>query len=395
MMTSTAAGASYSADTGERPLLEETIGQNLRRTVAAHPAERGARRRTKRTEVVLPRAARRRRRPGPGLIRLGIGKGDRIAVWAGNSPEWTLLQYATAEIGAILVTINPAFRRHELGYVLAQSGSGCSSLPATLKARDRADDRRGPAPIARLLELVTTIGDEPWDALATTARSTPGAGRERRALLSARRPDQHPVHLRVRPGIPRAPPSPTATSSTMPTRWGCDVRLHRAGAGVRAGTAVPHVRDGAGQSGTTAHGWCVVYPAEFFDARATLVAIDQRAVHVAARGAAMFLAELGPSRPRGIRPVVPADRHDGRLSLPGRGDEAGHQPDGDRRCDDRVRDDGDLAGLDPDTRRRLLARRVGPWAGYTPMSRSRSSTPSPAPRPTRDVKASCARAGTP
>src|SRR6476659_9011585 len=51
-----------------------------------------------------------------GLLDLGVDKGDRVGIWAPNCPEWTLLQYATAKIGAILVNINPAYRSHEVGY---------------------------------------------------------------------------------------------------------------------------------------------------------------------------------------------------------------------------------------------------------------------------------------
>ncbi|MFC7503084.1 AMP-binding protein, partial [Nocardioides sp. GCM10030258] len=57
-----------------------------------------------------------------GLIRAGIVKGDRVGMWAPNCAEWTITQYATAKIGAILVSINPAYRTHELAYVLKQAG---------------------------------------------------------------------------------------------------------------------------------------------------------------------------------------------------------------------------------------------------------------------------------
>jgi len=53
-----------------------------------------------------------------GLLRLGIDKGDRVGIWAPNCAEWTILQYATAEIGAILVPVNPAYRTDELRYVI-------------------------------------------------------------------------------------------------------------------------------------------------------------------------------------------------------------------------------------------------------------------------------------
>ena len=59
---------------------------------------------------------------------LGIERGDRVGIWAPNCAEWTIVQYATAKIGAILVNINPAYRTHELGYVLNQSGRAHADL---------------------------------------------------------------------------------------------------------------------------------------------------------------------------------------------------------------------------------------------------------------------------
>ena len=53
-----------------------------------------------------------------GLLAAGIDKGDHVAIWATNVPEWVILQFATAQIGAVLVTINPAYRPFELQYVL-------------------------------------------------------------------------------------------------------------------------------------------------------------------------------------------------------------------------------------------------------------------------------------
>jgi len=55
------------------------------------------------------------------LMALGIQKGDHVAVWGQNVPEWVILQFATGKVGAVLVTINPAYKSHELKYVLEQS----------------------------------------------------------------------------------------------------------------------------------------------------------------------------------------------------------------------------------------------------------------------------------
>src|SRR5689334_21776369 len=113
---------SYAAGEQTPPLLEETIGANFERTVAAY----GDR------EALVEVATGRRWTYAEldrdvdalaiGLLRAGITKGDRVGIWAPNCAEWTITQYATAKIGAILVNINPAYRTHELAYALNQSG---------------------------------------------------------------------------------------------------------------------------------------------------------------------------------------------------------------------------------------------------------------------------------
>src|SRR5215210_25632 len=62
------------------------------------------------------------------LMALGIQKGDHVAVWGQNVPEWVTLQFATGKVGAVLVTINPAYKSHELEYVLDQSDAAALFL---------------------------------------------------------------------------------------------------------------------------------------------------------------------------------------------------------------------------------------------------------------------------
>jgi fatty-acyl-CoA synthase len=114
---------SYAKGELEPPLLEQTIGENLEATVAAHPdgealVEFATGRRWTWAELNRDVDAL-----AVGLVRAGIGKGDRVAIWSPNCAEWALTQYATAKIGAILVNINPAYRTHELSYALRQSGA--------------------------------------------------------------------------------------------------------------------------------------------------------------------------------------------------------------------------------------------------------------------------------
>jgi fatty-acyl-CoA synthase len=114
---------SYAAGETDVPLLEETIGANFERTVASFPdrealveVESGRRWTWAELDRDVDDLAL-------GLVRAGIGKGDRVGMWSPNCAEWTITQFATAKIGAILVNINPAYRTHELAYALRQSGT--------------------------------------------------------------------------------------------------------------------------------------------------------------------------------------------------------------------------------------------------------------------------------
>jgi fatty-acyl-CoA synthase len=70
------------------------------------------------------------------LMALGIEKGDHVAVWGQNVPEWVTLQFATGKVGAVLVTINPAYKSHELQYVLDQSDAAALFLTEGVRDAD-------------------------------------------------------------------------------------------------------------------------------------------------------------------------------------------------------------------------------------------------------------------
>ncbi len=113
---------SYAQGETTPALLEETIGANLERTVVSYgdrealvecaSGRRWTWRELDREVNVLAR----------GLIGAGIVQGDRVGIWGPNSAEWTLVQLATAKVGAVLVNVNPSYRTHEFAYVVNQSG---------------------------------------------------------------------------------------------------------------------------------------------------------------------------------------------------------------------------------------------------------------------------------
>ncbi len=76
------------------------------------------------------------RKVAKGLLRLGVKKGDNVAIWAYNVPEWVILQFATAKIGAILVTVNTSYKSSELEYILKQSDSTTLFMVNSFKDTD-------------------------------------------------------------------------------------------------------------------------------------------------------------------------------------------------------------------------------------------------------------------
>ncbi|NLP49327.1 AMP-binding protein [Bacillus sp. RO1] len=104
-------------------LVHKTIGDLLDETVALYPdkeavvyVETGLRYSYKEFQQICNQVAK-------GLMSLGVQKGDHIAVWASNKPEWLITQYASAKIGAVLVTVNTSYQSKELEYLLRQSDS--------------------------------------------------------------------------------------------------------------------------------------------------------------------------------------------------------------------------------------------------------------------------------
>src|SRR4051812_42047847 len=156
---------SYAHGTSTTPLLGETIGANLERTVAEH-GDREA--------LVVPHQHvrwtyaefnERVDRVARGLVAMGLEPGDRVGIWAPNCSEWTLVQYGSAKAGLILVNINPAYRTSELEYVLNQSGCRLLVAAQAFKTSDYRAMVDEVAPRCEVLERVVFFETPEWEEL--------------------------------------------------------------------------------------------------------------------------------------------------------------------------------------------------------------------------------------
>ena len=204
---------SYDSGISELPLLGDTIGTNLDRTVARY-ADREAL-----VDVASPVAdsptaefAGEVTVVALGLVQLGIGKGDRVGIWAPNVPEWVLVQYATAKIGAILVNINPAYRTHELEYVLNQSGIRTFIAVPQFKTSDYAAMICEVRPRCPAVRDVILIGHAEWADLLPPGERPTRRGSPRSGPPSARTTRSTSNTRRARPASPKARRSAITTS---------------------------------------------------------------------------------------------------------------------------------------------------------------------------------------
>jgi fatty-acyl-CoA synthase len=288
-----AADSSLSFDRGpsEPPLLETTIGANFADSAAKY-AQRDA---------LVDVAAERRfsyaellvsvRRLATGLLRAGIGAGDRVGIWAPNRWEWVLVQYATAEIGAILVTINPAYRASELDYALRQSAVAMVIAARRFKTTDYAAMLAEVAPRCPGLSHVVLLDSDRWDELAGTD-ADPTMLRE-----IASRVDRHdPVNIQYTSGTTGYPKAATLSHRNILNNGYLVGELLGYTAQDRICVPVPFYHCFGmvmGNLAATSHGACVVIPSPAFEPAATLRAVQAERCTSLYGVPTMFIAELG------------------------------------------------------------------------------------------------------
>ena len=227
-----------------------------------------------------------------GLLARGIAKGERVGIWAPNCAEWVIVQYATAKAGVILVNVNPAYRAHELTYVLNQSGV---SLLVVGQATDRSDypaivrSVRGDCP--RLAEVVV-IGTDSWDSLVGAASHVAPETLDQRAdTLSF----DDSINIQYTSGTTGFPKGATLSHHNILNNGYFVGELMGYSEHDRICIPVPFYHCFGmvmGNLGATSHGSCIVIPAPSFDPGATLDAVAAERCTSLYGVPTMFIAEL-------------------------------------------------------------------------------------------------------
>ncbi len=284
---------SQDAGPTDTAILEETIGANFERTVAAHPDG----------DALVDMASGRRWTYAQlnedidviacGLMALGIQAGDRVGIWSPNCSEWTIVQYATAKIGAILVNINPAYRTHEVAYVLKQSGIRTLISATSFKTSDyvsMVDDVRAETPD---LAEVLYLGTDDWRQLQQRAGEVPDDGlRARMQSLD----NNQPINIQYTSGTTGFPKGATLSHRNILNNGYFTTELINLGPDDRLCIPVPFYHCFGmvmGNLGCTSHGATMVIPAPAFDPALTLDAIESERCTAVYGVPTMFIAMLG------------------------------------------------------------------------------------------------------
>jgi len=245
------------------------------------------------------------------LMAIGLAKGDRIGIWSPNCAEWTILQFGSSKIGAILVTINPSYRLHELEYALTQSGCSALVIADRFKTSDYAEmirelapDLQGSAPgrlqSPRLPELRTLVclGEESvpgmwsWSDFMGLARLV---GAEDLARSRQHLSPHDPINIQFTSGTTGRPKGATLSHFNIVNNAYFGARRLRFTDQDRLVIPVPLYHCFGMVTGNllcVTHGATMILPCQAFEASAVLRAIhDERATAV--HGVpTMFIAEL-------------------------------------------------------------------------------------------------------
>jgi fatty-acyl-CoA synthase len=302
---------SYLSGTSTKPLLGITIGDMLDEIAARYPENdalivhhQDIRFTYNQFKKVVDNCAK-------AFLTLGIEKGDRVGVWSPNRYEWTVTQFATAKIGAILVNINPSYRLHELEYALNQSGCSTLVIADKFKLSNFTEMLFALAPelmrcekghliskkAPQLRTIIRMADDERqgvwrWDDFLKQGKKSPQEALEmRQKSLSA----DEPINIQYTSGTTGFPKGATLSHHNILNNGFFVAELMNFTDKDRLVIPVPLYHCFGMVMGNLAcmtHGATMIYPSEGFEPATTLAAVEREKATGIFGVPTMFIAEL-------------------------------------------------------------------------------------------------------
>ncbi|KAL4420676.1 hypothetical protein ABPG75_010332 [Micractinium tetrahymenae] len=273
---------SYVRGRTDRPLLNITIGALLERAAITYPNQEAVVSLHQGARLTYAELLRQADAAARGLLALGVQRRDRVGIWAPNSVEWAVLQYAAARVGAVLVNLNPSLKAAELSYALNRVGVTTLVLAPELRGTSFADTLESIRHQTPQLRHRIVLGpDAPegclgWYELLWAGEGSSLAGELRRRQLELR--PGEPANIQFTSGTTGLPKAATLTHRGILNNGLAVGAACGHGEGDRVCVPVPlfHCFGSVmGNLAACAHGAAVVYPSDCFDAGATLRAVQQ------------------------------------------------------------------------------------------------------------------------
>jgi fatty-acyl-CoA synthase len=286
---------SYAHGGSTTPLLGETIGENLRRTVARFGDREALVIRHQGYRATYHQLWEQVELAARALLARGVRPQDRVGVWAPNRFEWVILQYATARVGAILVNINPAYKTVELEYALNQSGVSLLGLARGFRNTDYLAVLAEVSDRCQQLRDVLVLDTE-WGSFLAGADAIGAAAVNE---LEARLQFDDPINIQYTSGTTGNPKGATLSHHNILNN--AYFTTERLGYTERDRVCVPvpfyHCFGMVlGNLGCTCRGACVVVPAESFEPLAVLETVQVERCTSLYGVPTMFIAELDHPR---------------------------------------------------------------------------------------------------
>ena len=302
---------SYASGSSDKPLLGSTIGKFFDYAVGRYAEREAVVSIHQQVRFTYSELAERVNKLAKAFISAGFQKGDRIGIWSPNNVQWLITQYATAKAGLILVTINPAYRSHELAYVLRQSG--CKGLVLQNKFRSSNYEQMlcelcPELPNVSIGKLLSIEYEQLTTIISTTESSVSGiyswaefndlsndsSDQDLDARLNGQDMDD-PINIQYTSGTTGFPKGATLSHHNILNNGYFVAETMNFDESDRLVVPVPLYHCFGmvmANLGCLTHGACAIYPSETFEPEAVLHAVQSERATALYGVPTMFIAEL-------------------------------------------------------------------------------------------------------